>query len=240
LPWGRRFRRVIRYSVAERTAMRRFHYLLASSPEVARELQEAAPTAHVSLAPLCLDDRHYSSASLDGPPIAGVIGTASWYPTARAVERLIKRVWPKVRRRVPDARLLIAGRGMEPLRGGRQSMGIEVLGEVESAPGFLKRLSVVVYPIERGSGMKIKVLEAMACGVPVITTEAGAEGIVRNGGVIVESDDERLAEASVRVLLDTLERKQRGQQAHEAFIRRYAPEPATESLIPLYETMMGS
>jgi glycosyltransferase involved in cell wall biosynthesis len=165
-----------------------------------------------------------------------VIGTAAWPPTAGAITRLVERVWPLVRRRVPDARLLIAGRGMQALVTD-PGEGVEVVGEVPSSAAFLQRLSLLLYPLERGSGVKVKVLEAIASGIPVVTTAAGAEGIEAEGGVLVEEDDARLAEAAASILTDDAERRRRGDLARSAFELRYAPGPATEPLVALYRRM---
>ena len=236
LPWSKSFRGVLAAAIAERAAIRRHRWLVANSPEVARTLKEAAPNAEVVIAPLCLDPADYCLAPLDGPPIAGIIGTGSWAPSAAAIHRLLLRVWPKVLRRVPDARLMIAGRNTNRLRS-VAGPGVEILGPVESARGFLESLSVLVYPLGRGSGMKVKVLESLAAGLPVVTTTAGAEGIQAEGGMIVDDEDDRLAAAAAQILVDVRERRERGAAARATFLRRYSPLPATEPLAELYRRM---
>ena len=77
-------------------------------------------------------------------PIAGLIGTASWAPTAAAMQRLVRTVWPKVRKVCPDARLLVAGRGVNDLLRDVREPGIEIVGEVASAADFLGGLSVLL------------------------------------------------------------------------------------------------
>lgn len=86
--------------------------------------------------------------------------------------------------------------------------------------------------------MKVKVLEALACGVPVVTTPEGAEGIAPNDGVIVEVDDGALADAAAELLRDTAARKERGAAALRAFQTHYAPEIATRPLVDLYRRML--
>jgi glycosyltransferase involved in cell wall biosynthesis len=85
--------------------------------------------------------------------------------------------------------------------------------------------------------MKVKVLEAIACGVPVVTTPAGAEGIDGGDGVIVAREPEAIAAATARLLGDPDERRQRGTAAREAFLARYTPERTTEPLVALYRRM---
>jgi glycosyltransferase involved in cell wall biosynthesis len=234
-PWSRQFRDVLEFDLAERAAVRAHRFLAASSPVVAEALSRAARHAEIVLAPLTLDPTHYEPAPLDGPPVAGLIGTAGWTPTAAAVKRLVERVWPLVRRDVPAARLTLAGRGMRELH--LQAPGIEVLGEVPYAAKFLRGLSLLLYPLERGSGVKVKVLESIASGLPVVTTPAGAEGIDAGAGVVIEESDEALARAAVEILRDQEERRQRGAAALQAFTECYAPEIATAPLVSFYERM---
>ena len=87
--------------------------------------------------------------------------------------------------------------------------------------------------------MKIKVLEAIACGLPVVTTPAGTEGIDADEGVLVESEDEKLAFAAARLLVDDSERRARGTAARDAYERRYTPQIATAPLLALYQRIAG-
>lgn len=204
------------YVLAERLALRRYAHLIASSESVAAVLGQNVTTMRLSL-----DPRGYEPARLEDP-VAGIIGTAAWAPTARAVARLQSDVWPRVRELVPQARLRVAGRGFE---------------EVPSSAEFLRSLSVLLYPLESGTGAKVKTLEAIASGVPVVTTPAGADGIAQSEGVIVASTSADLADATARLLLDADERRRRGAAARETFLAAHAPEVATRSLVQLYERL---
>ena len=227
-PHRRQFRQVLDQERAERRAIRTIDELVASSPVVAAELRRRAPAADVTIAPLSLDPSLYRPAPLDGPPTAGLIGTATWPPTAAALRVLLEDVWPRVQ--APDASLVVAGRGTQRFGG---------IGEVDSAGDFFQGLSLLLFPLPRGSGMKVKTLEAMASGVPVVTTPAGAEGIEASDGVIVEAEPERLAAAARELLTDEAARRERGAAAREDFERRYSPAPATKALVELLERMLA-
>jgi glycosyltransferase involved in cell wall biosynthesis len=236
-PWRRSFRQVLEFELAERSAIRRHRHFIASSPRVAAELRRRKPTAQVALVSGCLDPADYPPASLDGPPVAGLIGMADWPPTRDAVEWLIGEVWPEVRRRVPTARLAVAGRGMEKFAA-QAGEGVQVIGEVPSAVDFLRGLSLLLYPIRRGSGIKVKTLEAIAVGVPVVTTPAGAEGIDGGDGIVVAETKDSVVAAAAGILGDAGERRERGLAARSAFEERYTPRAATEPLAEFYRRIV--
>ena len=66
-----------------------------------------------------------------------------------------------------------------------------------------------------------------------------AEGVEPNGGVIVEAGDEELAAATARLVVDPVERRERGDMARATFERLYSPKPATEPLLELYKRLAG-
>lgn len=241
-PWTSDGRVAIELLRAERRIFGQARWLLVNSREVADPLARIAPHAHVAVAPLPLDPASYAPRALLDAPVAGLIGTAEWPPTANAVERLLRSVWPRVLERRPDARLLLAGFGME--RAAFPHLpdlpGVEWRGTVDSATDFLRELGVMLYPLGRGSGAKIKVLEALALGVPIVTTPDGAEGIGSHGGLVVETADDALAAATARLLDDADARQAAGAAAYDTFANHHAPLPATVPLLELYERMAAS
>jgi glycosyltransferase involved in cell wall biosynthesis len=241
-PWTRDGRLTIELLRAERRIFGHSRWLLANSREVAEPLARLAPHAQVAVAPLPLDPLSYAPRAALDAPVAGLIGTAVWPPTANAVERLLTRVWPRVLERRPDARLLLAGFGMEREAFARlpDLPGVEWRGTVASATEFLRELGVLLYPLDRGSGAKIKVLEALALGVPVVTTPDGAEGIGGRGGLVVEAADDALAAAAAELLGDAGTRRAAGEAAYETFCDHHAPLPATVPLVELYERMAAT
>lgn len=239
-PWRRTARVRFEFSRGEARIARRSRWLVANSAEVAGDLRARA-RGEVQVAALALDPAGYAPRPGPGPAVAGLIGTGNWPPTADAVRRLLCDVWPLVRARRPDAVLRIAGRGMgrERLVAARvPDEGVEWVGEVPSAAAFLRTLGLLLYPLGRGSGTKVKVLEAMAMGLPVVTTPSGAEGLARGRGVVVEADPRRIAAAAVALLDDAAERAERGAAARAQFVANHTPEAATAPLPALYERMV--
>lgn len=99
---------------------------------------------------------------------------AGWdWPANHAALQQLLADWPAVRERVPGAELLLAGRGCPQVR----AEGVRVLGDVPRALDAFSEAAVLAFPCPPTSGPKTKVLEALAAGLPVVTTEAGAEGV---------------------------------------------------------------
>jgi polysaccharide biosynthesis protein PslH len=129
---------------------------------------------------------------------------------------------------------------MEPAHFGAiaEAPGVEWRGRVESAADFLRELGVLLYPLSRGSGAKVKVLEALALGLPVVTTPAGAEGVGAAGGLLVETDDDRLAASVVALCDDQQARREAGAAARRTFALHHSPQAAAAAVGELYERML--
>ena len=116
-------------------------------------------------------------------------------PNANASRRLLERIFPALRERVPNARLALVGR--DPTARMRAAADdddrVEVTGRVNDITAFLRRASVMAVPLSEGHGTRFKVLEAFASGLPVISTQKGVEGIDADAGehyLPAESDEE--------------------------------------------------
>jgi glycosyltransferase involved in cell wall biosynthesis len=117
--------------------------------------------------------------------------------------------------------------------------GVEWRGRVPSATDFLRELGTLLYPLTAGSGVKVKVLEALALGIPVVTTPDGAEGLGARGGVTVESDDRPIVETTV-ALFDSFEaRRQGGEAAYRTFVDHHTPAVTAAPVVELYERMLA-
>lgn len=232
---------VWRFSVAagQRQAVRRHRFLVANSTTVADEIRRETPDADVTVIPLVLDPAHYRPSRADGAPVVGFIGSGGWPMTAAAAHRLVDSVWPLVRREIPEAQLRVAGRRMDRL-GLRAGDGVEIQGAVPSGSDFMHDVSVLLFTPVGGSGTKVKVLEALASGLPVVTNATGAEGIASNDGVVVVEEDEALARAAVSILRDPEERNERSAAGLEAFENGHTPRVAAGMLFELYSRMANS
>jgi glycosyltransferase involved in cell wall biosynthesis len=159
-----------------------------------------------------------------------------WPPNKLALDQLL-RSWSDVRRRVAGARLLLAGRGLQARVAAPES-GVEVLGPVASSAAVLAKAAVVAFPCPPSSGPKIKVLEALAHGIPVVTTAAGVEGLVgATTGAVVVPPDERFGQELAALLLDPARRSALGRAGRAAVIAAHAPRPAARARVEACATL---
>jgi glycosyltransferase involved in cell wall biosynthesis len=109
------------------------------------------------------------------------LGSMNWIPNIEGIKWFIDKVWPIITRQHPDLKLYLAGRYMPEWLLKTHVHNIEIVGEVADAKQFICSKSIAIVPLLSGSGIRIKIIEAMALGRAVVSTSIGAEGInVRN------------------------------------------------------------
>jgi len=144
-------------------------------------------------------------------PALGYIGHLGWQPNAYGLDWFCSDVWPLVRQRVPDATLTIAGPGLRKGSDGSIGVplawskpGITTVGFVEDLEDVYRATLGLVAPVLGGSGVRMKLLEAMRAGMPTVTTTDGAAGLGVTSGreVLIADDASGFAENVARVLSD--------------------------------------
>lgn len=153
-------------------------------------------------------------------PIVLFLGSYAYRPNAEAIDFLVKRVFPALLRVIPEARLAVLG--------GKVPYAHEWLiapGEVphEDVPAWVRAGQVGVAPVFSGAGTRVKILEYMAAGLPVVATSKGAEGLaVRSGEeFLLAENKEAFVEALQRVLLDSALAATLSRRGRELVQQRY-------------------
>lgn len=138
-----------------------------------------------------------------GPPTILFVGSLGWPPNATAARFLATDVLPVVRREIPAARLVIVGRDPSPeiLALASPGSNVDVAANVPDVAPYYESAHVLAVPLESGGGTRLKILEAFAAGVPVISTPIGCEGIeARPGGHLAVAEREDFAAATLKLL----------------------------------------
>ncbi|MFH1296537.1 MAG: glycosyltransferase family 4 protein [Bacteroidota bacterium] len=105
------------------------------------------------------------------------IGAMNWIPNAEGIRWFLHHVWPEIHDEFPSLKYYLAGREMPDWMVRMAFPNVEVLGEVPDAREFIDAHGIMIVPLLSGSGIRIKIIEGMAAGKPVLSTLIGAEGI---------------------------------------------------------------
>lgn len=214
---GRWSPRAVQDLRAERFAVRRASHVITESERVRDAVGRGVVVpATVPLPPRVVDPVE--------SPVVGLLADWSWAPNRAAAARLIS-AWPLVRAQVPTAQLLLGGRGACPVG---TLDGVRWLGELPYAADLLSQAAVLAFPCPPTSGPKMKTLDALAHGVPVVTSAAGAEGVHPNDGLLVSDD---LVQTLVQVLNDPAGRAERARAARSAMQDHHAPRQAAQARV---------
>jgi glycosyltransferase involved in cell wall biosynthesis len=198
------------------------HVVVCSELDVARSgCANAVVVGNGAVAPAVVHEQRHGLRS--GTPTMFFVGALDYEPNTEAVEWFVREVLPAVRARVPGARLRVVGRGAERLEWVRGVDGVDLVGPVEDLGVELGRADVSVVPIRVGAGTRLKVVEALANHLPLVTTTVGCEGIDLTDGVHarIADDATSFAAACAELLLDGDERQRLADAGAELFARRY-------------------
>lgn len=190
------------------------------APTDADEVRAVAPRARVEVVANGVD----AGPEPDAPPNAPVLGFHGSFEARHnidAARELVRVVLPRVRRAVPDVRVLLIGRSPGPDVHNLVRPGVELRADVGDARAELRDVAVYVAPLVSGTGLKNKVLEAMAAGRPVVTTPKGAAGIGAGGGVTVADDLAGVADAVVALLTDRARIASEGADARRRVVAEF-------------------
>lgn len=133
------------------------------------------------------------------------IGSYTWYPNLGAVKWFASHIWPRIIKAIPQAEFLIIGSDpTEEVLALADIPGIKVVGYVTETKPYLDNAAVSVAPMRVGGGMKGKVNEAMAHGIPVVATKIGAQGFeaVHGKQMMIADDADKFADCVIKLLQD--------------------------------------
>ena len=164
------------------------------------------------------------------------IGAMDWLPNQESIRWLLEEVWPVVHREVPQAKLYLAGRKMPAQWMHANIEGVTVIGEVPDAMYFIGSKKINVVPLLSGSGIRVKIIEAMSIGKTVITTTVGAQGIDYTDGenILIADTPEQFAQQIKRCLDDDVFCSNIGKAAARLVAEQYNKQTLAKQLIDFY------
>ncbi|HEX5469793.1 MAG TPA: glycosyltransferase family 4 protein [Gaiellaceae bacterium] len=247
-----------RMSEGERSPLRRAFYRLESSrfrpfeqrlwravdgcavtsPRDAREVEAHAPETAVAVVPNGVDVDYFRPVARRVEPRSLVFnGVLDYRPNLDGAWFLVDEIMPRLRARFPDVSATIVGRGAQADLARLRRAGAQVTGEVPDVRPHLASAAVVVVPLRIGGGTRLKVVEGLALGRPMVTTALGCEGIdVVDGEHLLVRDDPEQFAAGVESLFADPDLGQRlGATGRRLMESAYSWEAAASRLRSLHE-----
>ena len=238
--WQREWPRLRAY---EAHMCRTFDTVLAVSETDKADLEDAAGTSlAATVIPIAIDTAH--NAPITRRPDADHLlhlGTMQWPPNVDAVDWFAHAIWPHIRAGAPRAQCDVVGaRPPRRIRNlGARVPGINVTGYVDDPTPYLQGAAVMVAPLRAGSGMRVKILEAMARQIPIVSTTVGCGGIaVEHGQHLLMADDaHELAAACLRILNDPSLAARLGRTGRALVETHYSIGTVGDRLLGVYERL---
>jgi polysaccharide biosynthesis protein PslH len=152
------------------------------------------------------------------------VGSLGYAPNQEGMQWFLKNIWPRLRRQLPEVEIdIVGGQPGEWLLNQHGRDGIRVHGFVKDLRPFWESATLSVVPLLAGSGTRLKILESLSYGVPVVTTSIGAYGLELDAevGVIRADEPEPFAEQCIAMLQDEARNRACGQRGRELVAEHY-------------------
>ena len=196
----------------EKKGWKNFNRIIAMSEIDRAEILKQVSTKQVDVIPNGVDIENLSVTEEGDKPIIVFVGWMRHLPNRDGLAWFLNEVWPAIREKHNTVRFHIVGKGLpEDIR---QMVDlddrVDYVGYVRNIEDYVGKAWVSVVPIRIGSGSRLKILESMALGTPVVTTTIGCEGIVaRDNEEVLISDSQSEFAQKVLWLLDDRDRRKR-------------------------------
>ena len=166
-------------------------------------------------------------------------GSMDWMPNEEAVWWFVNNVWEKVLEKIPQAKFYIIGRGMGQKIASLNKPNVIVVGKIENAQKVYHHYTLMVVPLLSGSGMRIKMIEGMAYGKPIVSTSIGAEGISVTSckNCFLADDPDGFASAVIEILTDAKKRSSLQKEARNFIETNFENNTLVKQLVEFYKTL---
>lgn len=218
---------------------RQFDAVTAVSEEDRALLIEAGAREDITVIPIAIDtDEQAQIARRPSSPHIVHIGTMYWPPNINGITWFLDEIYPLVKQHVPDVRCTLIGARPPAsiVERSHTDRTLTVTGYVENPLPFLEDSSMMVVPLRAGGGMRVKILNALSQGIPMVSTTLGCEGInvTNNKDILIADDAESFAAATVRLLLEAELNKQLTYEGRQTAINHYDYRQACRPLDEIY------
>jgi sugar transferase (PEP-CTERM/EpsH1 system associated) len=207
-----------------------------------RLLLRANPHLQIDVAPNGIDTKLFRPLPCNArAPALIFVGNMDYLPCVDAVLYFCRDALPRIRNVIKDIEMWIVG--INPRHEVKQlaGNGVYVTGKVDDVQPFYERSTACVVPLRAGGGTRLKILEAMALGRPVISTSIGCEGLELKKGqhLLLAETAEQFAEKTIQLLTDVSLQQRLIQNGRELVVKRYDWDVIAEKMLEIYAVAAG-
>jgi len=236
----------VRMHLYEPRLLKRVTRVQVCSTENAKDIRKLVPELdgrvdHDLRAGLDVSRYHYQAGKRE-PNTLLFIGSFRHAPNLQGLHWFTERVFPIILRAKPDTQLMVVGSDPPTaLTMWGDHPNIRLLGSVPDVKVALQQYAVFICPVLSGSGVRVKLLEAFASGIPAVSTYVGAEGLASKTGEVCELADtpEAFADSVLRLLDNNCYRSEIAERARKMMEQKWDSRRATERLEAMYRTEVG-
>jgi glycosyltransferase involved in cell wall biosynthesis len=170
------------------------------------------------------------------------LGSMDWIPNQEGIKWFLDNIWTTVSKEFPDLLLYLAGRNMPEWLKKMNTNNVAVEGEIEDAYQYMQSKSILVVPLLSGSGMRVKIIEGMACGNAVISTTIGAEGIncTNNENILIADNAREFIQQIKKCIESHSFYKKISNGGKELVKEKYNNDIITDNLVQFYLNLLQS
>ncbi len=220
----------------------RFDRCITVSAQDRDWLISANPRLQVDVVPNGVDTSLYRPLPLQGTqPTLLLIGNMEYAPCADGAVWFCNQILPRIRRAVDGVQVWIVGRRPTPEVTALNSDDVHVTGYVEDVRPYYSRSTACIVPLRAGGGTRLKILEAMALGRPVVSTPIGCEGldVIDGQHLLISADSEQFAEKTARLLTDPQLYQRISTRGRQLVEDRYDWDRVAGHLLEVYAELLG-
>lgn len=216
--------------------------VVAMSESDKNEMKKLVANLKIDIVPNGIDIDHFSAYPRKEitPSKVLYVGNFKWIQNVEAVNILVKKVWPKIKKEVKNVKLWIVGMNITDKLKEYASDDIEITEALPDIREAYSKASVLVAPIKGPGGTRLKILEAMASALPVVTTSVGAEGlgVIDEKEALISDDLDSVAVNAIKILKDKSLSKSLGLYGKRFVESKYTWDKSAEVLDNIYSKVV--
>jgi glycosyltransferase involved in cell wall biosynthesis len=164
-----------------------------------------------------------------------------WMPNQEAVKWFLDNCWDEIHKAIPEAKFIIAGRGMPHNLKQLNKPNVDVIENVTNGKLFYQQHQLMVVPLLSGSGLRIKIIEGMSYGKAIVSTSVGSEGInyTNNLNIVIANEANEFSQKVIELLNDKAKQISLQKNATDLAYQQFDNSKVVAELVSFYKKLLN-